>query len=253
MSADRFLREVKHHVRSGLAVRRLVRSPITLDRAREVVSYHRANRESHFLAMVESGIFTNPRSPYRSLFELAACELGDVQDLVRSEGLENTLRQLRHSGVYVTYEELKGRVPLVRGGREFAVAPQDFYNPNLQSAPMTESGGTTGNPSKAPLSLGALAVSAAYEMVVLEARGFHAYPWVLWRGVIPDSAGLNNILRRAHWGSVPEHWYSPVVGRDQEKRLLKYRVATRLPLLMARTPPLLRKFPCRTARCPSRT
>ncbi len=235
MAARRFLRDVELYVRSGLGVRRLVRNPISLGQALDSVSYHRANREYHFLTVVESAIFGNPRSPYLPLFELAGCELGDVQALVRTAGLEGTLSELRRSGVYISYEEFKGRVPLVRGTKEFAVAPQDFHNPRLRSALMTQSGGTTGIPSEVPVSLGSLAVSAAYEMVAFEAQGFLAYPWVLWKGVMPDPSGINNVLRRAYWGSVPEHWYSPVVGSDQDKRLFKYRVATRLPILMARS------------------
>lgn len=194
-----------------------------------------ADREDHFLDMVENAIFRHARSPYRPLFESAGCELGDVQTLVRNSGIEETLRALRRADVYVSYEEFKGRVPLARGGTEFDVSPQDFHNPRLKPTYMTQSGGTTGTPSMVPLSLGSIAVSAAYEMVTYDGQGFLDDPWVLWRGVMPDSSGINNILRRAHWGSFPDHWYSPVVTRDQEKRLLKYELATRLPLLMART------------------
>src|SRR5574341_924508 len=52
-------------------------------------------RESNFLRMVERGIFLNPHSPYLPLLKLAGCSLGDIQDTVRTLGLEKTLRQLR--------------------------------------------------------------------------------------------------------------------------------------------------------------
>jgi hypothetical protein len=137
--------------------------------------------------------------------------------------------------VYVSYDEFKGRVPLVRGDVTFEVAPQDFHNPRLRATYMTQSGGTTGAPFRVPLAFGPLAVSAAYELLAYEAQGFMSDPWVLWRGVMPDQSGINNVLRRAHQGSFHDRWYSPVVGRDQAKRLFKYRIATWLPVLMARS------------------
>lgn len=226
-------RDVKIHSRAAFGVRRLVRNPITIDEARRIVKHYLDQRESHFLQMIDAGIFGHPGSPYLPLFEMAGVEYGDVASMVRDSGIEETLRNLRHAGVYVGFEELRGRTPIVRNGREFPTTPRDFDNPHSKPSFFAESGGTTGDPSRSARSLKMLAAQAAYNMVALEAADFLNYPWVLWRGGMPDAAGMGAVLRRAHWGSVPDRWFSPVTGRDQGPNLWKYRIGTRVPLLMA--------------------
>ncbi len=88
-------------------------------------------RETNFLIMVERGIFGYPRSPYRPLLKVAGCELGDLQAMVRTKGLETILRVLCEAGVYVSFEEFKGRTPIVRDGQVIPVRAQDFDNPYL--------------------------------------------------------------------------------------------------------------------------
>ena len=57
--------------------------------------------------LVEKGVFGYPRSPYLPLLKLARCELGDIESMVRSRGLEHTLHTLRNAGVYFTFEEFE--------------------------------------------------------------------------------------------------------------------------------------------------
>ena len=56
-------------------------------------------------------------------------ELGDLRALVKREGLEGALRRLREQGVYVRFEEFKGREPIVRG-RPLRGRGQGFDNPS---------------------------------------------------------------------------------------------------------------------------
>ncbi len=65
-------------------------------------------REANFMRLGERGIFGYPRNPYLSLLKLADCELGDIQNMVRARGLEDTLRSLREACVYITFEEFMG-------------------------------------------------------------------------------------------------------------------------------------------------
>ena len=58
--------------------------------------------------------------------------------------MEGTLRTLRTAGVYFTFEEFKGREPVVRGGKTLPVRPRDFDNTYLRSAYYGETGGSTG-------------------------------------------------------------------------------------------------------------
>ena len=76
------------------------------------------------------------------------------RDLLAREGprhvLEGALQDLRAAGVYVSYEEFKGRTPMVREGRVFPVRPEDFDNPHAPRHYAGESSGTTGRSSSAP-------------------------------------------------------------------------------------------------------
>jgi hypothetical protein len=109
------------------ALRRFRAGPtLTLKRARRIVRDRMARREENFLAMAERCIYGYARSPYVPLLRQAGCELGDLRRLVVSDGLEGALKSLREAGVYVTFEEFKGRKPIVRPGLTLAVTTRDF-------------------------------------------------------------------------------------------------------------------------------
>jgi hypothetical protein len=93
-----------------------LRRHVTLTEARDIVRRRLNEREAAFLRMVERGIYGYPRSPYLPLLEQAGCELGDIRAMVRAQGMEATLRSLREAGVYVSFEEFKGRQPIRRNG-----------------------------------------------------------------------------------------------------------------------------------------
>jgi hypothetical protein len=81
-----------------------------------------AEREINFLRLVERGIFGYGRSPYLPLLKMAGCELEDIRNMVKDRGLEDTLRALREARVYVTFEEFKGRDPIVLEALEHSSA-----------------------------------------------------------------------------------------------------------------------------------
>ena len=191
-------------------------------------------RSANFVSMLERNVFGHPGSPYLPLFELAGIELGDVRNQVERSGLEGTLRSLRRAGVYVTFEEVKGRTPIIREGRE--LAPRgSFANPSIIPLHRSETGGSTGTATAVPSALDFHASAGAYQLLAWESRGWLGLPWALWRGVLPDGSGLHNVMRAARFGSIPERWFSPVIGRDQPRSAWRYRVETMAPLVMART------------------
>jgi hypothetical protein len=49
------------------------------------------------------------------LFRHAGCEYGDIELIVRRNGVESALQLLFREGAYLTIDEFKGRVPLRRG------------------------------------------------------------------------------------------------------------------------------------------
>ncbi len=219
------LADLKTYARYVFGLPSFLRHPISLEESRAIVRRRLADRERNFLRLVERGVFGYAKSPYRCLFELAGCEFGDVRNLVESKGVEATLEGLRDAGVYVTFEEFKGREPIVRGGHSFRVASGDFDNPYLSRYFFTETGGSTGAGTRVSTDLDHLAAQAPHMMLTREAHGVLNVPTAIWRPILPAGSGIHNVLRAARFGRVPQKWFSPVTGRDLAPSP-KHRIAT---------------------------
>lgn len=217
--------DLKMYGRFALGLRSFLRNTISLDQARAIIRTRMQERDASFLRVIEKGIFGNPRSAYLPLLKLAGCELGDIGNLVGSHGIEPTLRKLRAAGVYISFEEFKGRKPLVRGGQHISTGPRSFDNPYLSNFYRSETGGSTGAGSRVETDLDHLAAQAPHLMLTWEVHNVLDAPTVLWRGVLPDGSGINNLLRACHFGRVPQKWFSPF-SRESLKPALKFQLAT---------------------------
>ena len=200
--------------RFAWGLRGFLRRTITLDEARSTIRGRLAAREENFLRLVRRGVFGCRRSPYLPLLKLAGCEMGDIETMVRDRGLEGTLLALREAGVCVTFEEFKGRQPIVREGREFPVAAGDFDNPYVSASYCARSGGTTGAGTRVPMDLDHLAAQSSYLMLAHEAHGVLHAPTAVWLAMLPDGSGLNCTLRHARIGQMPRKWFTPLVTRE---------------------------------------
>ncbi|HVS64093.1 MAG TPA: hypothetical protein VMT85_11395 [Thermoanaerobaculia bacterium] len=218
------VRRLVMHARFALGFPRYLRHRVTLEEARAEVARRLETRGESFLKLVTRAVFGHRASPYRPLFELASCELGDLEHSVRARGLEGALRELRAAGVYVSYEELKGRVPMVRQGREIPVSPGAFDNPFLRAAYEKGTGGTTGPRTRVMTDLDNLRAKAMMGRLVDEINGTRGLPMAVWRGLLPDN-GLGAMISRLPFGTVPERWFTPVAA-EQLRGALEYRLAT---------------------------
>lgn len=222
------------YARFAYGLPNFLRNTITLEDARRTVKQLLAEREANFLRLMERGVYGHPQSPYLPLLEMAGCEFGDIENLVREKGLESTLLALREADVYVTFEECKGRRPIVRGGREFPIKANSFNNPFLKVHYYSESGGSTGVGTRVQHDLDHLAVIAAHEMITYDAHGVVDLPKAIWRGVLPDGSGFDNTLRLAHYGRAPQEWFSPFYPYDFRPSQFKYRVSSLLTVMVGR-------------------
>ena len=163
---------------------------MTLQDSRRLIRQRVETREQQFLALVNRYVYGDFPSPYRSLLEHAGCTRGDLEEMVRQRGLEPTLEALRDAGVYLSFEEFKGRTPVVRGGRTFRFTEREFDNPLLSPGVPVRTGGTRSRGSSVSLGLSFLADHAAPAMqVALEAMQAVGVPLVLWlSGMDPDRA-----------------------------------------------------------------
>ena len=164
-------------------------------------------------------------SPYRPLLDLAGCGLADFVAMVEDRGVEETLHALREAGVYFTFEEYKGRVPVVRDGKEIPVTEAQYDNPSLVHYYRNSTSGSTGRPTGSSTGLAHLALQSELRMALLHAHGVLDLPFAIWRPPLPSGSGLNNVLRGARMGRPLVRWFTPLVPGEY-RPALKYRLAT---------------------------
>jgi hypothetical protein len=120
----------------------------------------------------------------------------------------------------LSFEECKGRVPIVRHGREFPVHAHDFDNPYSQRHYTARSGGSTGAGTRVHHDLDYLAERAARMLLGYKAHGAAHLPTAVWRGVLPDGSGINITLSMSRIGNPPRNWFTPV----SSEQLLDYQM-----------------------------
>jgi hypothetical protein len=202
---SRWLRDVKMVMRLTRDFRSFYATPITGKQAAETIEHQLATRHERFLGMVEQLIFRHARSPYLPLLRAAGCELGDIRKLVAREGVEGALRDLCAAGVYVSFDEFKGRKDVVRGSQRFAVAEPDFDNPDVSGHMETQTGGTRGLGTPLKLGLAFIADRALATALAYEAHGLNDYDGALWQ-----VSALRPILQYTKAGKTPIAWFYPV-------------------------------------------
>ncbi|MCC6177994.1 MAG: hypothetical protein IT305_22055 [Chloroflexi bacterium] len=159
-----------------------LRTPLTADEARRRLQQRLEHRERRFLTLVNRAIYHVPHSPYRRLLAHAGCELGDLRRLVAQEGIEGALTTLTRSGVYVTFDEFKGRRAVVRGSARFTFTDRDFDNPLCPSEYVEFTGGSRGQPSRVRRSFASAMEGASSYALTLAAHRIANPRNVLWLG-----------------------------------------------------------------------
>jgi hypothetical protein len=209
---------------------RLLRRPVTTAEARHVVGARLERREEAFLAHVREAIYARPGSPYQALLRLAGCEAGDLEALVRREGLEGALTALLQHGVYPAVEEFRGRRPAPRGGGTVPVSPLRLATAGASAHLLVRTGGSRTGGTLVPIDLAYVRDRAANGRLALDARGGGDWRHAVWG--VPGSALLVNLLEYSLVGRVGR-WFSPV---DPASAALhpRYRWSARLTALGGR-------------------
>src|SRR5262245_27338061 len=220
-----FLNQVRTYAGFLRGLPAFLRHPISVATATAAIQQRMARREETFVRFTEDVLLAAPRSPYRQLFRLAGCDPRELPALVRHSGVEGALLALRRAGIYVGYEEFKGRAPIVRNGQEIPIEPADFINPFLSAAYTVSTSGSTGIPRHSRMSLDHLAIQAEHRLVGLAAHGLAGAPSALWRPILPAGSGLNSVLRAARAGDPPQRWFTPHTDH-QLRGAWQYRAAT---------------------------
>jgi hypothetical protein len=213
-------------VYAGLAsrLRGYLAETVSLQESRAILRAGVCDREERFLRIARNLIYDRIASPYRSLLQSVGCEYGDLEQMVRSDGLEASLCRLVKLGVYLTSDEFRGRKAVVRGSLSLTLSHSQFDNPNLAGI-RTASGGSGGKAMATTMSVDRLHYLAQCCITMLAAHGVESAPVVLWMPALPSAAGMAMLLYTTKAGSPPVIWYSPVSNRTVRPAFSK-RLAT---------------------------
>ncbi|MHA2216755.1 MAG: hypothetical protein ACXADW_08665 [Candidatus Hodarchaeales archaeon] len=191
-------------------IRKFLKDQVTLEEAREIVRYRMENREENFLKIVEKGIYGYKRSPYLGLLKHADYRFSDVKRLVNNDGIESALKTLREEGVYVSYEESKGKTRIIRNGKTIETQESDFHNPHIASYYEGRTGATRSAGTKIRSNFNFLEQRAPYEVLLNDIYGIQDAPKGIWLHVLPVLSGTNRILRNAKIGAETSKWFTPM-------------------------------------------
>jgi hypothetical protein len=137
-------------------------------------------READFLWVLRHTIYDQPQSPYRQLLEWAGCAYGDVERLVRQDGVEDTLRALYRQGVYLSVDEFKGRRPALRGNAVIEVGPAKLRNPVAAAHFFGGTSGSRGPRTPVPMNLSFIRDRAVNACLTLHARAAVEWRKAVW-------------------------------------------------------------------------
>jgi phenylacetate-coenzyme A ligase PaaK-like adenylate-forming protein len=195
-----------------------LRSPISFDEAEATVRDNVVGREQRLIDKLESAVFSYARSPYKKLFDYAGLTRADVVGRIRTLGVEPALEEFRSRGVYVTWDEFKGRQAARRGGQAFHFKPEDFDNPIMRPSLSTASSGSSGAPVRVGNDLEDNTQSCVDWAVLFRAWGLEESPLLFWTA---DYAGMAiRYLKCSKIGKDYERWFisSPVTKPGEKFR-----------------------------------
>jgi len=201
-------RYVRSALRTAAALRRFVREPPLATPPEDRIRDWLSRRETRFLSVVKQTIFDCPHSPYLRLLHHAGCTYEDVCELVRKEGLEGALEGLYDAGVYVTHDEMKGRVPVRRGSQTFHFAASDFDNPLLVAHMGSQTSGSTGRGTSVRVDFAHFADRAWQYAFWLDALGLRRAEHAIW---FPATfSAVSRLMRLTRIRRPPRRWFSQV-------------------------------------------
>jgi hypothetical protein len=200
--------DLKMFARYFAGLPRYLNSTLSFQDARGAVERQLQARADSFLRVVRRGIYDRPGNPYLRLLQNARIDHGWIEQSVQASGVEATLESLYSSGVYVSFEEFKGRAPVTRPGLQFRTRPSDFDNPLLARDYELRSGGSRGAGTRIIVDFDLLTHEAAYNSLSAVNLGVSNRPVAIWYSVPPTVSGMKHVLRNAKTGHPVQRWFA---------------------------------------------
>jgi hypothetical protein len=188
-----------------------LRRPLTSAEAHATLRRRRERRQGDFLLLARRAIYEQAASPYAGLLRIAGCEYGDLERLVRDDGVEGALRTLYRHGVFLTVDEYKGRRAVVRGTATINVDPNSLRNPLAGAHVPGRSSGSRSAGTAVAFDLDFVRGCAVNALLSLEARG--GADWLKADWEVPGVGGTFRLLKLSSFGSPLVRWFSHVDPR----------------------------------------
>jgi len=212
--------------RLAFGLRGFLRYTLTLEECKQQILSRLNNREKNFLQIIKKGVFDYPQSPYLKLLQICGVEFGDIESLVSGHGLDEALRKLMSAGVFLDWEEFKGRKEVIRGSSRFRVKEQEFANPFLPVCYEIQSSGSRSSGTKSTFDLNHQLDIAYYRLPLLTMYDAADLPMGIWKPVLPASSGIVVVFQDWKVGKPVAKWFSPV-DEKQIQSPFKHRLALR--------------------------
>jgi hypothetical protein len=216
-------------------LRGFFRQQVTLELANEEIRRELETREQRFLDLVRSQVYDRESNPYFKLLALAGCDFADLQSYVRKKGLEKTLEQLAEEGVYLTSEESKGKIDVVRGNTSFRITQDFAMRDSDRGLVLTQSSGTRGSPQRYALSLDNIAWASRARTILISAHDLFHYSHAIYDAILPTSGGIRNFLGFAKSGIAMQHWFARRVPMNSWPEATFHRLMTSLIVLATKS------------------
>lgn len=181
-------------------------TPLSADECGRKIRERMRTRETRFVEILDQQVFRRAESPYNRLLKLAGAEEGDVRSLVAQQGVEGALKKLADVGVRISWDEFKGRTPVVRGSRTLHFSESDFDNPLAKTFLVAGTSGSSGSPVRVKVDLEFITESAPNWGVWFDGCGWQGRPFVFWT---PSHTGIaNRYLVCAKLGYPYSRWFA---------------------------------------------
>ena len=127
---------------------------------------------------------------------------------MRAHGLEATLTRLAREGVYLTANEFKGKVDVVRGAKVFRVSRDDFARPDWSPGLLVQSSGTSNAPQRGHVALDWLSIWTPSKGIFLSAHDLLSASHAVYDNILPAPAATYSLFHNARLGVATERWFA---------------------------------------------
>jgi hypothetical protein len=216
-------------------LRGFFRQQVTLEQANEEIRRELETREQRFLDLVRSRVNDRETNPYFKLLALAGCDFADLQSYVRKKGLEKTLERLAEDGVYLTSDEFKGKIDVVRGNTSFRISQKDLaMRDSHRGLVLSQSSGTRGPPQRYAVSLKNSRESSIVRSIFLSAHDLFHHSHAIYDTILPTSGGIRDLLGFAKCQIRVERWFARRVPLNSWPEATFHHLMTSLIVLAAK-------------------